>query len=517
MAGGAADRALDAQARTMRQAAEEAAADLMRLSVQAVRETLARIEEEVASDRPRACVRSDALPIEPPPFAARSLRSQYGSWSPEVVRQLLPSADVTPNGLPEAVVARTALALHGDVATESDAADVGERLLAGELPVRREDLPYLARLLGKGDDPRVESLQARLRAAPAAESLPLLPRFERRLRSDRTVEGWAHDSYRDRRVRYQVPIDAVLRDAGVSGRAAAVRGENEARTLVRPLPDIRGLFLSVALTGERGAWVQSLRVALWGAVLASLAALVAVQRSFVRTARATAREKAFLAAMTHELKTPLSSIRLLAETLADGRGQARAYGALVAQETERLESLVDRVLAASRIDEAPVFATVDPGRLVRSAVEVVRPRAERQATTLSCRVQDGLAAARWDADAVERALVNLLDNAIRHGRAAGQVEVCVAQAGAMVRMSVRDDGPGIAASHRRAVFRRFGRGPTTAPGTGLGLYLVDQVARAHGGRVDLLTEEGHGCTFTLALPALPPGAPEPSGLGPPRT
>jgi signal transduction histidine kinase len=79
-----------------------------------------------------------------------------------------------------------------------------------------------------------------------------------------------------------------------------------------------------------------------------------------------------------------------------------------------------------------------------------------------------------------------------------------------VSLSVDDDGPGIGPAHRDGIFGRFTRGPTDAPGTGLGLYLVEQVARAHGGRVDLVTKEAQGSTFTLVLPVIPPGA-EPEG------
>ena len=75
-----------------------------------------------------------------------------------------------------------------------------------------------------------------------------------------------------------------------------------------------------------------------------------------------------------------------------------------------------------------------------------------------------------------------------------------------VRLSVADDGPGIGRSERRRIFGRFERGRTEAPGTGLGLYLVEEVARAHGGRVDLVTAEGRGSTFTIVLPARPPGS-----------
>jgi signal transduction histidine kinase len=125
--------------------------------------------------------------------------------------------------------------------------------------------------------------------------------------------------------------------------------------------------------------------------------------------------------------------------------------------------------------------------------------------TLRVRAEEEIGEARWDADAVRRALLNLIDNAIKHGRPRGEVEAGVRADGGHVRLSVRDDGPGIARREQRRLFGRFQRGATEASGTGLGLYLVDQVARAHGGRVDLQSGEPEGCTFTLVLPRHAPG------------
>ncbi len=113
---------------------------------------------------------------------------------------------------------------------------------------------------------------------------------------------------------------------------------------------------------------------------------------------------------------------------------------------------------------------------------------------------------RWDGDAVRRAVLNLLDNAVAHGREGGRIEASAASEGEDVRLSIADDGPGIGRADRRRVFGRFERGRTEAPGTGLGLYLVEEVARAHGGRVDLVTAEGRGSTFSLVLPSRPPGS-----------
>ena len=143
---------------------------------------------------------------------------------------------------------------------------------------------------------------------------------------------------------------------------------------------------------------------------------------------------------------------------------------------------------------------------MRSAVTLVGPRAERRDVTLTCRATTPLPTVTWDAEAVRRAVLNLLDNAIKHGRHGGRVEAGAFADGEAVCLSVSDDGPGIGRRERRDLFGRFVRGQTEAPGTGLGLHFAEQVAHSHGGRVDLVSEEGRGCVFTLRLPACPPAA-----------
>lgn len=180
------------------------------------------------------------------------------------------------------------------------------------------------------------------------------------------------------------------------------------------------------------------------------------------------------------------------------------HGALVARETERLEQLVEQALTVSRIDYVPCFRSADPEALLRSAVALVTARARRRDARLDVRVEGQLPKCRWDGDAVRRAVLNLLDNAITHGRAGGHVEARASREGQAVSFSVQDDGPGLGGADRRRIFGRFERGSTEAPGTGLGLYLVDQVARVHGGRVELSAGVSPGCTFSLVLPAAPP-------------
>lgn len=513
-----ADRALVGQARAAREAALAGLDEEARLAAQAVRASLARLEQAVGAggDAPGGTI--ERLTAPPPRGVPPRGFEPYAGRPRAELAELLASSRPTPSGLPEAVVARLAL---GPAAAVSGAAGlpVEERLLAGELPVRPEDLPYLASRLGVASDPRLGALVARLRAAPPASELPQAPGFRRALAAADRVEGWTRGPDL-RLVRYEVLVARLIEDAGLLERvavAAAGEGGGAARaeaTLARvvPVADVEGLRVRVAPRLPDPVRLTVLRGVLWLSVAGGFAGLLGLRRAIAREARAIARERAFLAGVTHELRTPLTTIRLLGETLAEGRGEPREYGALVAQESERLGALVERVLTLTRIEGLEHFGEVDPGELLRSAVALVRPRAERRATSVECRVDEPPPVCRWDGEAVRRALVNLLDNAVVHGRAGGRVTASLALGGDEVRLAVADDGPGIASAVGRRIFGRFERGTTEAPGTGLGLYLVEEVARAHGGRVDLVTTEGRGACFTLVLPRRPPGAADAKGV-----
>lgn len=490
------DRALVREAAAAAELSSTRAAQDSQAAALSVRGALGQIEQELLAGGNPGGVRHWTLALSPGPTV--SVGRPYRGRPPAELRELLGSTKVTASGLPEAVVATVAL----DEPTSRPG--VVERLLTGQLPVRPEDLPVLASMLGAGDDPRVADLQRQLASLPAPIDLPQSPTFERRLRAASTVEGWTR---RDRTLlRYSVPARTLFERAGVSERVSVgdeVTAAGPARETV-PVPDVDGLVLVMASPAAPGGRLLAGRSLLWLGVLLCLMALGLAQRALAREARAVSREKAFLAGVTHELRTPVASIRLFGEALAEGAGNPREYGAMLVQESQRLEALVERTLASTRVDEAPRFAAVRPGELLSSAVALMQPAAERRGVTLSVAADGPLGDAFWDADAVRRALLNLIENAIKHGRPNGRVEAGARTDGEHVRLFVRDDGPGIARRDHRRLFGRFERGRTEASGAGLGLYLVDQVASAHGGRVDLTSGEDQGCMFTLVLPRLPP-------------
>jgi len=503
-----ADRALVGQAGAARAAAIARIDEDARLAAQAVRASLARFEQAVTAGRTTPGVTVEQLALPPPLSVPPVGCSPYAGRPRAELAELLASTQLTPNGLPEAVVARLAIGPAVPVSGLGGQPTVEERLLAGELPVRPEDLPFLASRLGVASDPRVATLAARLRAAPDPADLPPAPGFRRRTSGD-SVEGWSRTPDR-RLLRYELTAVKAIEGAGLEERVAVVSAgpstppPSLSRTVA--VPDVDGLVVQVVPRLPDTLRLAALRGVLWLSAVAGVAGLFVLRRALAREAHAMARERAFLAGVTHELRAPLTTIRVLGETLADGRGEPREYGTLVAQESQRLEALVERVLTLTRVEQLPRFDRVDPGELLCSAVALVRPRAERRATLVECRVDQAPPACRWDGEAVRRALLNLLDNAVVHGRQGGHVVASVVASADEVRLEVRDDGPGIGRSDGHRIFGRFERGRTEAPGTGLGLYLVEEVARAHGGRVDLATGEGRGASFTLVLPREPPGS-----------
>ena len=504
--GSVADRALVGQARSAAEAARTEDERRAQLTGQAVRATIAQIEQAVVGDTPWPGVSVARVVDSQNISAPRPSEVPYGRRAERELLALLTSTGLSGSGLPEAVVAAVALARPGH------RAKVGERLLSGILPVRPEDLSYLADVLGFAADPRVESLRTRLLRAPDDDSLPVTPTFQRALTDRGSIEGWSRSAAMLQH--YEISIDELLRAAGVAGRASLSRGLSLSRPDAGPrivaVPEVNGLALMIAPAASGQLRVRALRIVLWVAVLTSILGLAAVLRGLRREARAVAREKAFLSSVTHELRTPLAAIRLLGERLAENRGDPKEYGGMVAAESERLETLVERVLAATRADERLALTPLDPANLVSSAVKLITPWAEKREVVISI---DGslretlLPEVVWDQEAVRRALLNLLDNAIKHGRHGGLVTVSATVANGYVKLSVTDDGPGIGRRDRKRVFGRFERGPTEGPGTGLGLYVAERIACAHGGRVELLTEESRGSTFTLVLPVVPPEAP----------
>jgi signal transduction histidine kinase len=258
------------------------------------------------------------------------------------------------------------------------------------------------------------------------------------------------------------------------------------------------------------------QVMLFSAALGIL--LVVIVAGSVTTYRLMRRESEvarlkadFVANVSHDLKTPLSVIRMFGETLEMGRVPDQAtreeYYRVITRESERLSRLIDNVLDFSRIEggrrtyeRAP--APVEP--LVRESLEPFAYPLAQGGFKVDVDVAADLPDVMMDAAAVGQALSNLVDNAIKYSRERKTLRVNAALVGDTLALSVADEGIGIAAAEHARVFEKFyrvGRSDTQGRrGSGVGLALVRHVADAHGGRVTVESTPGVGSRFTLVLP-----------------
>ena len=236
-----------------------------------------------------------------------------------------------------------------------------------------------------------------------------------------------------------------------------------------------------------------------------------IGRAMARERRVSRLQSDFVAAVSHEFRSPLTSLSHIADMLAADRvrnteDKRRSYDLLV-RETDRLRRLVEDLLEFGRFEAGVTvrrFEPLDIAALVRQTVSEFNDRATRDGYRIELSASDGAIYAQADREALCRALWNLMDNAVKYSPACRTVWVSVAQDDANhVSIAVRDQGLGIPVHEQRDIFERFVRGADSKArhikGTGIGLAMVREIARAHGGDVQVMSEPGRGSRFTLVL------------------
>jgi signal transduction histidine kinase len=381
-------------------------------------------------------------------------------------------------------------------------------------------------------DPRQEfpTLAAEDLAARFLESQPPYP-ADPNLRRTELPGVWSAGS-RDGRT-LAILADATLRTklrdaihdptlpAGVSLTALAPGEDDTAPSalVTMPLgPAFPGWRISLLLDDRtlfdtEAAKRVRLHVVVAGIVIAAMSVLtLLIARGFGRHVALARMKNDLVATVSHELKTPLTAMRALVETLLDAdhfdEKTTREYLQLLATENARLSRLIENFLTFSRLERNKFsfeFRPVQPRQVVEGAVAAFGERATATGCTLECCVADNLPPIRGDLDALVTTVLNLLDNAWKYSGEEKHIALRADARNGHVRFAVEDHGIGLAPWDRERIFDRFHqvdqRLARVGGGCGLGLSIVQAIVQAHAGRIEVASEPSRGSTFTIDIPA----------------
>ena len=288
--------------------------------------------------------------------------------------------------------------------------------------------------------------------------------------------------------------DAIAAAAIDEMLADACRGEASARELQLYGPPREVLSLTAQPLVESGL----------------IAGAMVVIRDMTDARRTDEVRRDFVANVSHELKTPVGALGLLADTIAVGGDEAviRPLAERIGREADRLAQIIDDLLDLSIIEaqEAPDRETVPVAMIIDQALDRARPGADAAGVPLAAAEVPAVLALRCDRRQVVSAVTNLLDNAVKYSEPGARVSVSAAAlADDWIEIAVSDEGIGIPSRDLERIFERFYRvdraRSRATGGTGLGLSIVRHVAQAHGGEVVVESTEGVGSTFRLRVPA----------------
>ncbi len=310
-------------------------------------------------------------------------------------------------------------------------------------------------------------------------------------------------------------LDLSLENAKGRSIQEAVRNTELQVLITQTLTERRSVEGAVVLTGAEERYLQVRGTILKGAQGASIGALL-VLNDVTRIRKLESLRRDFVANVSHELKTPITSIKGFVETLLDGAlknpEDAERFLTKVARQTDRLNQIVEDLIDLSRIEKDTEQAEIQlEENRVKETLEAAVQACEVQASTKAIRIDlncnDSLRA-KINPPMLEQAVINLIDNAIKYSETGQPIEVSAAEQESEIKVSVRDHGCGISQEHLPRLFERFYRIDKSRSrklgGTGLGLAIVKHIALAHGGRVNVESTLDEGSVFTIHLPLRSP-------------
>jgi signal transduction histidine kinase len=332
------------------------------------------------------------------------------------------------------------------------------------------------------------------------------------------------DSMRGRATLVAVDAARVIAEAN---RSAALDGAVSGRLQLGDLPAAseseenlpwRGVsfIYTAGSRGTSGGFARPVYLGILFVVLGvTLFGAYLLWRDVRRELRVADLRSQFVASVSHELKTPLTAIRMFAETLARATvsdPQAREeYLVTIVNETERLSRLLNNVLDFSRMERGQREYHLRPTALdavVQRSARTLQYPLSQQGLSLKVKVADDLPLVQADEDALQQAVLNLLTNAMKYSGSSSEIDLTLHRSNSEAIIAVRDHGLGIPPTYRDRVVEKFFRvpSPETAgiPGAGLGLTLVDHIVRGHGGRLEIESLVGSGSTFSIHLPVEQP-------------
>jgi signal transduction histidine kinase len=259
---------------------------------------------------------------------------------------------------------------------------------------------------------------------------------------------------------------------------------------------------------------RQIAVYIWTGVLVILLILAAggfATRAVGRQIRLNKMKNDFIATVSHELKTPLASMRVLVDTLLEGNvkdeAQTEEYLRMTSKENERLSRMIDNFLTFSRMErnkKAFTISDVKPAAIANDAAEAVKAKFAANNCQFAVDIADNLPDIQADHDAMVTVLVNLLDNACKYTGDQKQITLKVFAENNSVCFVVSDNGIGLAQRHIRKIFDSFYQVDSSlarkAEGCGLGLSIVKFIVDAHKGAISVDSKPGKGSTFTVKIP-----------------
>jgi len=287
--------------------------------------------------------------------------------------------------------------------------------------------------------------------------------------------------------------------------------------VVRKFDDVfRGLAMGVKFQGTSleamsRTWIRNGFLILGFLSLMMIAGIVLTKHMVGKEIAVAKLKSDFVSNVSHELRTPLALIRLYAETLELGRISTKEkkhqYYRIIRKESERLTALINNILDFSRIEAGRKeyeFRDTDIADLVRNTLDSYRYQIEQQGFELEENIDTELPAVRIDREAIARALVNLVNNALKYSKDDKYIGVKLYRDNGSVKLEVADRGIGIARRDQTKIFEKFYRAGDplvhNTKGSGLGLSLVRHITEAHGGAIEVESSPGAGSKFIMSLP-----------------